>query len=69
MVIVFMTLIMTKRLSPLTALILIPVLFGILGGFAPTLGEMMVAGITRLAPTGVMLMFAILFCTVGIARW
>ena len=46
MVIVFMTLIMTKKLSPLTALILVPVAFGIAGGFAPQLGEMMVAGIT-----------------------
>ena len=61
MVIVFMTLIMTKKLSPLTALILVPVAFGIAGGFAPQLGEMMVAGITKLAPTGVMLMFAILY--------
>ena len=61
MVVVFMTLIMTKKLSPLTALILVPVAFGIAGGFAPQLGEMMVAGITKLAPTGVMLMFAILY--------
>ena len=66
MVIVFMTLIMTKRLSPLTALILIPVMFGVLGGFAPKLGEMMVAGISKLAPTGVMLMFAILYFAVMI---
>ena len=61
MVIVFMTLIMTKKLSPLTALILVPIVFGVAGGFAPQLGEMMVAGITKLAPTGVMLMFAILY--------
>ncbi len=66
MVIVFMTLIMTKRLSPLTALILVPVAFGLGAGFAPTLGEMMVAGITKLAPTGVMLMFAILYFAVMI---
>ncbi|MBL0169170.1 MAG: CitMHS family transporter [Gemmatimonadaceae bacterium] len=66
MVIVFMTLIMTKRLSPLTALILIPIAFGLTGGFASTLGEMMVAGITKLAPTGVMLMFAILYFAVMI---
>ena len=50
MVIVFMTLIMTKRMSPLTALILVPVAFGVAGGFAPQLGEMIIAGITRLAP-------------------
>ena len=66
MVIVFMTLIMTKRLSPITALILVPIAFGIAGGFAPQLGEMMVAGITKLAPTGVMLMFAILYFAVMI---
>lgn len=66
MVLVFMTLIMTKRLSPLTALILIPIAFGLAGGFAPQLGEMMVDGVTKLAPTGVMLMFAILFFAVMI---
>lgn len=66
MVIAFMALIMTKRLAPLTALILIPTLVGVAAGFAPSLGEMMVAGITKLAPTGVMLMFAILFFAVMI---
>lgn len=66
MVLVFMTLIMTKRMSPLTALILVPIAFGVAGGFASHLGEMMVAGITKLAPTGVMLMFAILYFAVMI---
>lgn len=66
MVIAFMALIMTKRLSPITALILIPIVFGVIGGFAPSLGEMMIAGITKLAPTGVMLMFAILYFAVMI---
>jgi CitMHS family citrate-Mg2+:H+ or citrate-Ca2+:H+ symporter len=66
MVITFMALIMTKRLSALVALILIPTLFALLaaamsGGFDVGLGEMMLAGITALAPTGVMLVFAILF--------
>ena len=62
MVIAFMTLIMTRRLSPLVALISIPVLFALLGGFGgPQLGEMMLAGLRTLAPTGVMLMFAILY--------
>jgi len=62
MVIVFMTLIMTKRLSPLVALIVIPILFGLIGGFGGTeLGTMMLDGIRKLAPTGVMLMFAILY--------
>jgi len=62
MVTTFMTLIMTRRLSPLVALISIPVLFALLGGFGgPQLGEMMLAGLRTLAPTGVMLMFAILY--------
>ncbi|MEO7521740.1 MAG: citrate:proton symporter, partial [Gemmatimonas sp.] len=61
MVTVFMTLIMTKRMSPLTALILVPIAFGVAGGFGLELGAMMLAGIGRLAPTGVMLMFAILY--------
>lgn len=66
MVIVFMTLIMMKKLSPLTALILVPVAFGIAGGFAADLGVMIVEGISKLAPTGVMLMFAILYFAVMI---
>ena len=66
MVVAFMTLIMTKRLSPLIALILVPVVFGALGGFASGLGKMMLEGIRNLAPTGVMLMFAILYFAVMI---
>ena len=61
MVITFMFLIMTKRLSALIALIIVPILFALFGGFAPEIGPMMLAGITKLAPTGVMLMFAILY--------
>ena len=34
MVVVFMYLIMTKRMSPLIALIVVPTTFGLLGGFA-----------------------------------
>jgi CitMHS family citrate-Mg2+:H+ or citrate-Ca2+:H+ symporter len=66
MVVVFMALIMTKRLSALTALILVPIAFGLIGGFGGGLGAMMLAGITKLAPTGVMLMFAILYFAIMI---
>jgi CitMHS family citrate-Mg2+:H+ or citrate-Ca2+:H+ symporter len=52
---------MTRRLSPLVALISIPIVFAIIGGFAPTMGGMMLDGIRKIAPTGVMLMFAILY--------
>jgi CitMHS family citrate-Mg2+:H+ or citrate-Ca2+:H+ symporter len=62
MVITFMALIMTKRLSPLVALIAIPLLFAVIGGFgSEELGKMMLEGIKTLAPTGVMLLFAILY--------
>ncbi len=61
MVATFMTLIMTKRLSALIALILVPTLFALLAGFGRGLGQMMLAGVKDLAPTGVMLLFAILY--------
>ena len=61
MVVVFMALIMTKRLSAMVALILVPIVFGLIGGFGMGLGPMMLDGIRKLAPTGVMLMFAILY--------
>jgi CitMHS family citrate-Mg2+:H+ or citrate-Ca2+:H+ symporter len=61
MIIVFMALIMTKRMSVLTALALVPIAFGIIAGFGSTLGPMMLDGIKALAPTGVMLTFAILY--------
>lgn len=66
MVATFMTLIMTKRMSPLIALIVVPVVFGALAGFGTGLGPMMLDGIRTLAPTGVMLMFAILYFAVMI---
>ena len=61
MIVVFMALIMTKRLPAMVALILVPIAFGIATGFGPVLGPMMFDGIKKLAPTGVMLMFAILY--------
>ncbi|MFK3797204.1 CitMHS family transporter [Pseudomonas sp. NPDC088444] len=57
----FMYLIMSKRLSPLVALLLVPIVFGSLAGFAPQLGSMMYDGVKMLAPTGIMLTFAILY--------
>lgn len=66
MIAVFMALIMTKRMSVLTALILVPVAFALLAGFRRELGPMMLAGVTALAPTAVMLLFAILFFSIMI---
>jgi CitMHS family citrate-Mg2+:H+ or citrate-Ca2+:H+ symporter len=61
MIVVFMFLIITKRMSALVSLIVIPILFALLGGFGPGIGEMMLEGVMQVAPTGVMLMFAILY--------
>lgn len=56
-----MYLIMTKRMSALIALIIVPTLFALAGGFYHGLGEMMLNGVKALAPTGVMLTFSILY--------
>lgn len=55
MIIVFMYLIMSNRLSALIALIVVPVVFALISGFGKDLGEMMIQGVTDLAPTGIML--------------
>lgn len=61
-IIVFLVLIMFKKLSVITALVLVPVVFGLLAGFNFTqLGEMALAGIKQVAPTGILLMFAVLY--------
>ena len=61
MVATFMTLIMSGRVSAMVALIVVPVAFGLLAGFRGELGPMMLDGVKALAPTGVMLAFAILY--------
>src|SRR5690349_22923456 len=66
MIVVFMTLIMAKRMSVLTALILVPIGFALIGGFARELGPMMFDGVKALAPTAVMLLFATLFFSIMI---
>lgn len=78
MILCFMYLIMSRRLTPLVALTLIPVIFTLiaygLGYFFESLshiqinelGEMMLDGVKKLAPTGVMLLFAILYFAIMI---
>ncbi|MFA5973202.1 MAG: citrate:proton symporter [Lentimicrobiaceae bacterium] len=61
MITTFITLIMTKRLSPLVALTLIPILFGLISGAGSGLSKMMEDGLVATAPTGVLLMFGILY--------
>src|SRR5665647_127072 len=60
-VIVLLALIMTKMVSPLVALIAVPAVMALLGGFGLEVGEFITDGIKNIAPTGVMFIFAILF--------
>jgi CitMHS family citrate transporter len=62
MMFVFMFLIMTKKLSVLTSLILTPIVFALLAGFQfDRVGEMIIDGIQQVAPIAVLIMFAILY--------
>lgn len=76
LIVVFMYMVMTKKMSPLTSLILIPLFFAVIAmGLgvaqtvdlstgevsAPDLNSMIKTGIRGVANTGVMLLFAILY--------
>lgn len=58
---IFLYLILSKRVSVIVALILIPLIFGIFTSDLTDLGEMILEGVSGVAPTGIMLAFAILF--------
>ncbi len=61
----FLVLIITKRLSVITALVVVPIVFGFLAGVSvKELAEMMLAGIKQVAPTGILLVFAVLYFAV-----
>jgi citrate-Mg2+:H+ or citrate-Ca2+:H+ symporter, CitMHS family len=57
----FLLLTMTRRVSVLVALILLPVLAALVGGFGAELGELILEGLTTVAPTGIMIAFAVLY--------
>jgi len=62
---VFLILIITKRLSVITALVIVPIVFGLLAGVGVReLSEMMLKGIMQVAPTGILLFFAVLYFAV-----
>jgi len=60
LVAVFTALIMSVRLAPAPALVLTPLMFGLMVGHGTDLGPMVLEGLREVAPTGVMLLFAIL---------
>lgn len=58
----FLVLIIFKKLSVITALVIVPIVFGLFAGFNITaLSDMMLAGIKLVAPTGILLVFAVLY--------
>jgi CitMHS family citrate-Mg2+:H+ or citrate-Ca2+:H+ symporter len=58
---ILLVVIMTKRISPLIALIIIPILASLVGGFGWDTSKFIVTGLQSLAPVVGMFVFAILF--------
>ncbi|MFJ7770269.1 CitMHS family transporter [Streptomyces sp. NPDC097107] len=61
MITTFLVLIMMKKMSPIAALVLIPALFCVFVGKGAHLGDYVIDGVSSLAPTAAMLMFAIVY--------
>ncbi|MFI8299376.1 CitMHS family transporter [Streptomyces nigra] len=61
MIATFLVLIMMKKMSPIAALVLIPAAFCVFVGKGAKLGDYVIDGVTGLAPTAAMLMFAIVY--------
>lgn len=61
MIVVFMALIMAKKLSPFTSLILVPIVFGLLAGYGWDTLKYAMDGIKSVASTFAMMTFAILY--------
>ncbi|MFJ7262268.1 CitMHS family transporter [Streptomyces globosus] len=61
MIATFLVLIMMKKMSPIAALVLIPALFCVFSGQGAHLGDYVIDGVGKLAPTAAMLMFAIVY--------
>lgn len=62
---VFLVLIISKKVSVITALVVVPLAFGLIAGVTiPDLSQMMLTGIKQVAPTGILLVFAVLYFAV-----
>lgn len=61
MIATFMYLIMSKRITPIVALIVVPLVFGVVAGGGVELGSSIQASIKTIAPTACLLFFAIIF--------
>ena len=61
MVATFMALIMTKRMTPLLALIIVPTVFGLFAGAGLGIGDMVMDAVKSMSATAALLMFAIMY--------
>ncbi|MGN7396682.1 CitMHS family transporter [Peribacillus frigoritolerans] len=61
MIATFLLLVLTRRLSVIVAFVFVAVAFALIGGFSADMGQMMMEGIIKVAPTAVMIVFAILY--------
>ncbi|MGX7243657.1 CitMHS family transporter [Enterococcus quebecensis] len=69
MIIVFMFVIMKKKMSPFTALVLIPLIFALIAMVAGvskkgSIGDFVMEGVKTTSTTGIMLLFAILYFSI-----
>jgi citrate-Mg2+:H+ or citrate-Ca2+:H+ symporter, CitMHS family len=61
MIAVFMVLIMTKKLTPVLALIIVPTIFGLFAGAGLGIGDMVLDSMKSMTSTAALLMFAIIY--------
>lgn len=69
MIIIFMYVIMKKKMSPFTSLVLIPLIFALVAMFSGvakkgSIGDFVMEGIKTTSTTGIMLLFAILYFSI-----
>ncbi|QGU94075.1 citrate transporter [Clostridium bovifaecis] len=60
-IVALLAVIMAKKATPVLALIVIPIVTALIGGFGFGIGKFITEGIKSIAPTGTMFIFAILF--------
>ncbi len=60
-ILVLLIVILTNKLSPLVALIVIPIIASLIGGFGAETATFIVSGVKNIAPTAAMFVFAIVF--------
>ncbi|HEY8701307.1 MAG TPA: SLC13 family permease [Arthrobacter sp.] len=61
MIAVFMVLIMTKKMTPVLALIIVPTVFGLFAGAGLGIGDMVLDSMKSMTSTAALLMFAIIY--------